>query len=53
MDPVTMVFYGVICGGLAVASPVLRKPWLRVVVGILVGVLAASALPFLRKLFGL
>ena len=53
MDPVTMVFYGVTCGTLAVASPRVPQPWLRVVVGIVIGAVAAACLPVLRQRLGI
>lgn len=53
MDPVTMAFYGIICGGLAAAAPSLHRTWARVLAGVLVGVVAAALLPFLRGATGL
>jgi hypothetical protein len=53
MDPVTMTYYGVICGGLAVVSPRLSPAAVRVVFGLVVGLLAAAVLPALRQATGL
>ena len=53
MDPVTMVFYGAVCGTLALASPHVPRPWQRVVIGIVIGAVAATILPMLRRLLGI
>ena len=50
MDPVTLVYYGAICGCLAVVAPRFATPWPRFAVGVLVGLVAAGILPALRGL---
>jgi len=50
MDPVTLAYYGVICGLLSLAAPTLATPMLRFVAGVIVGLVAAGGLPFLRGL---
>jgi hypothetical protein len=45
MDPVSLAYYGLICGALAATAPRLPSGFLRVLVGILVGLVAAGALP--------
>ena len=52
-DPVTMVFYGTICGVLALASPVVESRWTRFGVGIVVGLAAAFILPLVRRVAGI
>jgi hypothetical protein len=53
MDPVTLAYYGAICGCLSLVSPRL-SPWIvRAGAGIGVGLLAAAALPALRQALGL
>jgi hypothetical protein len=52
-DPVTMVFYGTICGVLALASPVVESRWTRFGVGIAVGLVAAFVLPLVRRAAGI
>lgn len=53
MDPVTMVFYGVICGVLALVSISFRNRWARLLLGAVVGVIAAAILPLLRGMVGI
>jgi hypothetical protein len=53
MDPVTLVYYGTVCGLLAVVAPRVSPAVLRVVAGIAVGLVAAGVLPLLRRAFGL
>ena len=52
MDPVTLAYYGAICGCLSLVSPRIRPGALRVVLGIVVGLAAAALLPILRATFG-
>jgi hypothetical protein len=52
MDPVTLAYYAVICGLLSLAAPRLATPMQRFVAGVLVGLVAAGGLPFLRALGG-
>ncbi|AWC24396.1 hypothetical protein WHT83_14230 [Aminobacter sp. P9b] len=53
MDPVTMAFYAVVCGGLAAAAPSFQSRAARLVVGTITGIVAASLLPLLRRVFGI
>ena len=48
MDPVTLLFYALVCGGLGAAGPRLGRLWVRIVIGAAVGFGAAAALPWLR-----
>jgi hypothetical protein len=52
MDPVTLTFYGLVCGLLAAFVPVASRPF-RFALGLGVGLVAASFLPPLRGLFGI
>lgn len=53
MDPVTMIFYAIVCGSLGFAGPALGRPPIRLAIGALVGIVAAGALPWLRGMTGL
>jgi hypothetical protein len=53
MDPVTLVFYAIICGALALFSPAFPTAIYRLLAGAVVGLGAASLLPFIRASFGL
>jgi hypothetical protein len=53
MDPVSMVFYAVVCGGLAAAAPSFQSRPARLVVGTITGIIAAGLLPLLRRTFGI
>lgn len=53
MDPVGLVYYAAICGLLCWAGPRIGGPVLRVIAGVIVGVLAASVLPGLKSMLGL
>lgn len=48
MDYVALIYYGLVCGVLGVAAPMLRKRWARFVFGIAVGVVAVTLLPEVR-----
>ena len=52
MDPVTLTFYGIVCGLLAYAAPLLGRGPVRFAVGLAVGLVAAGALPHLRAALG-
>jgi hypothetical protein len=52
MDPVTLAYYGLICGALAATSPRIPSGFLRVLIGIVVGLAAAGALPSIRAALG-
>ncbi len=49
MDPVTLAYYGLICGVLGLAAPRWRRPGTRFLIGILVGLVAAGLLPAIRQ----
>lgn len=48
----SMAWYAAICGALAALAPTLRTPARRIFLGGAVGIIAASALPATRALFG-
>ncbi|MCT8159146.1 hypothetical protein [Pseudoruegeria sp. SHC-113] len=48
MDPVALIFYAAVCGLLSLAAPGFKTPAMRLIVGAVVGVAAASLLPVLR-----
>lgn len=50
MEPISLVFYAVVCGILSIAAPNLGGFLPRLVVGAGVGVLAAIVLPIVRQL---
>lgn len=52
MDPVTLGYYAMICGLLGLAAPRWRVPGMRFAIGVVVGLVAAGALPGLRGLVG-
>jgi len=53
MDVVTLVYYGAVCGLLAVAAPRLTSTVVRLLAGAVVGLVAAGVLPALRSALGL
>ena len=53
MDPVTMVFYGLVCGALGALAPNLGKRNARIAIGALVGVVSAILLPAIRSAIGI
>lgn len=53
MDPVSLVFYAVVCGGLAAAAPSFQSRRARLVVGTITGLVAATLLPLLRRTLGI
>lgn len=53
MDPVSLIFYAVVCGALGAAGPRLGALPARLAVGAVVGVLAAALLPGLRAAIGI
>jgi hypothetical protein len=52
MDPVTLTFYGLICGVLAAFVPAASRAF-RFALGVGVGLIAATMLPPLRAVLGL
>jgi hypothetical protein len=53
MDPLNMAYYALVCGLLAGVSSRLGGWLSRVVVGAVIGLVAAAALPMLRSGFGI
>ena len=53
IDPVTTVFYGAVCGVLALAAPAVENRWTRFGAGIAVGIVAAFILPLVRRVAGI
>jgi hypothetical protein len=53
MDPVTLAYYGVICGCLSLVSPRIGSGLARLAIGLAVGLAAAAVLPPLRRALGL
>jgi hypothetical protein len=52
MDPVTLTYYGAVCGLLGLAAPRLGNRVLRFFLGVAVGLVAAGLLPALRRSLG-
>jgi hypothetical protein len=53
MDPVSAVFYALVCGTLAATAPAMERRWARFLLGIVTGVVASNVLPLLRGALGL
>jgi hypothetical protein len=53
MDATNLVFYAAVCGTLAAFAPQGRGRPVRAAIGIVVGLLAASALPYFKSLLEL
>ena len=52
MEPISLIFYALICGLLSLFAPNLGGAVPRMAVGAIVGVGAAICLPFLRGMLG-
>lgn len=52
MDPVNLIYYALLCAGLGLLAPRVKRPLRRLGVSALVGLVAAAALPLLRGVFG-
>ncbi len=52
MDPITVAFYAIICGLLSAFAPPGWAKLARFAMGAVVGIVAASTLPFLQGLMG-
>jgi hypothetical protein len=52
MDLFNLAFYAIVCGILGVAAPLLGRIPVRLVVGMIVGIAAAGALPTIKAAFG-
>ncbi|MCB1385253.1 MAG: hypothetical protein KDJ80_04880 [Nitratireductor sp.] len=51
-DTTAIVWYAAICGALAAFAPSLGGRAARIAIGAVVGVIAASLLPFLKSMMG-
>ena len=52
MEPISLAFYAVVCGVLSLVAPNLGGMIPRLLTGAIVGVVAATVLPFLRGMMG-
>ena len=52
MEPISIAFYAAVCGTLSGLAPSLGGLTARLAVGAVVGVIAATVLPFLRGMMG-
>ena len=50
MDPITLIFYAVVCGCLSVVAPKVTGIPARLGVGAGVGIIAATTLPFVKDM---
>jgi len=48
MDPITLGFYAVVCGALSAVAPNFPRLPIRLGIGAVVGLIAASALPMVK-----
>jgi hypothetical protein len=51
-ETTSIVWYAAVCGALAAFAPALGGRTVRVMIGAVVGVIAASLLPFIRGMMG-
>jgi len=49
MDPITIIFYAIVCGCLSAVAPKLPRLPIRFGIGATVGILAATALPIIQS----
>ena len=49
MDPVSLLYYALICAVLSFIAPSLRTSTVRLAVGAVVGMAAAGVLPFVQQ----
>ena len=52
MDPISVVFYAIVCGLLSLVAPNLGGYLPRLIVGAGVGIVAAFTLPMIRGMMG-
>jgi hypothetical protein len=52
MDPVTMTYYAAVCAALSLGAGRLRSALLRILSGVIVGLIAAALLPDVRAALG-
>lgn len=50
MDILNLGYYALVCALLSVAAPYMGRRWVRLLVGAVVGVTAATLLPLLKTL---
>lgn len=48
MDPITLAFYAIVCGCLSAASPRIPRLPVRLGIGAVVGIVAATLLPWIK-----
>ncbi len=53
MDPVTMTYYATVCAALSLGAGRLHSALLRILSGVVVGLIAAAMLPSVRGVLGL
>ncbi|SNR32831.1 hypothetical protein [Puniceibacterium sediminis] len=53
MDPITLTFYATVCACLSAVAPRVPRLPVRLAIGALVGLVAATLLPFLRAAAGI
>lgn len=51
MDPITLTFYAVVCGTLSAVAPRMPRLPVRLAIGAVVGLVAASLLPWIKGTF--
>ncbi|WP_233417014.1 hypothetical protein [Halovulum marinum] len=51
MDPLTLVYYAAVCGALGAYAPRMGGLVVRLGIGAIVGLVAATALPLVRAAF--
>lgn len=51
MDLFILAYYGAICGVLAFGAPLLETAFRRMLLGLTTGLIAATAMPYVRDIF--
>lgn len=51
MDPISLIYMGLVCGALAVWAPSMGKQRNRFIVGVAIGIIAIALLPWVRGIF--
>lgn len=52
MDPLALVYYGAVCGCLSLLGGRIAHPAARFAIGVAVGIVAVTLLPWLRGMMG-
>ncbi|MCG6901742.1 MAG: hypothetical protein LJE68_03590 [Rhodobacter sp.] len=52
MDPIALGFYALVCGGLSVIAPNFPRLPVRLGIGAVVGLVAATVLPWIKGMLG-